>query len=170
MSIIDLEQFRKNADNNNLCDEYARIWDGCKSKRQLMDMALGAKGVDYICDTIAKGWGISPEELEARFAPFINGRYVSEQKGYSSKMYCRYSGEITADTTLLCLIDTDASVYLPDNTIVEIYITGKSSVTLHGGNGRCACICYGKPSDISICSVGNVNYKLINKKERDRYE
>lgn len=166
--MIDLEQYRENARQNNLCAEYSSKWDSCHSNKQLVDMAFGAKGADYLCDTIAKGWGISPDYIYDRFENFINGRYVSQQKGYSSKLYCRFMGDIEADTTLLILIDTDANVTLPKTCICEIYCTGKCNIEVLG-EGRAVFICYGKPEDISIIG-GRSNIKRINKKERDHYD
>ena len=166
--MVDLRQYRENARRNNLCAEYSQIWDSCKSNKQLVDMAFGAKGADYICDTIAKGWGISPDYICSRFGNFINGKYISKQKGYSSKMYCQFTGEISADTTLITLIDSDASVTLPKNCLCEIYCTGKCKINVTG-EGSAVFVCYGNPDYVNIYgSTGNV--KRINKKERDHYE
>lgn len=165
---ISLEEYRENARNNNLCDEYSTIWDNCKSHKQIMDMALGVKGVDYLCDTIAKGWGISPEVIIDKFGRFINGKYVSQQKGYTSKMFCLYDGKVVTDTTIICLISSNILLYLPPNSMSEIYVTGKCNIEVQG-EGRCAFVCYGNENDIVI-SGDNKSYKRVNKKERDRYE
>lgn len=166
--MIDLKQYRENARKNNLCAEYSEKWDACHSNKQIIDMAFGAKGVDYLCDTIAKGWGISPNVICEKYKSFINGRYVSQQDGYTSQMYCQFMGNITADTTLLCLIDCDVTVNVPNASICEIYCTGKCNVTVYG-EGRAAFICYGNPDDIVITGTCK-NMKRINKKERDHYE
>lgn len=166
--MIDLKQYRENARENNLCSEYSEKWDSCHSNKQFVDMAFGVKGVDYLCDTIAKGWGISPDVICGRFGSFINGRYVSEQNGYTSKMYCKHTGNIKADTTLICLIDSDVVLDIPNASICEVYSTGKCKITVFG-EGRAAFVCYGNPDDIVITgSCGNM--KRINKKERDHYE
>ena len=165
--MVDLKEYRENARRNNLCAEYSQIWDSCKSGKQLADMAFGAKGADYICDTIAKGWGISPDYICSNYSSFINGKYISQQKGYTSKMYCKYNGDITADTTLIILIDCEANLLLPDVGISEVYCTGKCNISV-SGNGRSVFICYGNPDDISITGQ-SCNFKRINKKERDHY-
>lgn len=166
--MVDLRQYRENAAANNLCAEYTQIWDSCKSNKQLVDMAFGAKGADYLCDTIAKGWGISPEYLCQRFGSFINGRYVSNQNGYTSKMYCMFDGSITADTTIVTLIDSVVVLNVPNTSICEVYCTGKCKITVFG-EGRAAFVCYGNPDDIVITGTCG-NMKRINKKERDHYE
>ena len=165
--MINLEQYRENADKNNLCAEYSKTWDACKSNKQIIDMALGVKGIDYLCDTIAKGWGISPEIISERFKSFINGKYISNQKGYTSKMYCRFSGEINADTTILALIDCDVNVCLPSSGISEIYCTGVCHIHV-SGKGRAVFVCYGNPDNILVTGTCE-NMKRINKKNRDNY-
>lgn len=163
-----LEQYRKNAGEHNLCSEYVNIWDSCKSKKEVVDMGLGAKGIDYLCDTIAKGWGISSDVISERFKSFINGKYVSQQDGYTSKLYCNYNGNIFADTTIVGVIDSDVEIEVKDFNICEIYVTGKCHI-IAKGNGRAVFICYGNPNDIEI-SFQNKAFKRINKKDRDRYE
>ena len=163
--MIDLEQYRVNASLHKMCSEYYGKWDSCHSNKQIMDMALGVKAVDFLCDSIAKGWGLSPEYISERFKNFINGKYTSEQNGYTSKMYCKHTGNIKADTTLICLIDSDVVLDIPNASICEVYCTGKCKITIFG-EGRAAFVCYGNPYDIVITgSCGNM--KRIDKKEAD---
>lgn len=165
--MIDIETYRKNARDNDLCESYSRRWDLCKSNKDLMDMALGAKGVDYLCDTIAKGWGVSPDVISKRFRPFINGKYVSKQKGYTSEMYCEYAGDITASTDVLAIISCVVNIDIPANMMCEIYVVGESHLTL-SGKGRCAIVCYGEEDSIRIGgSCGQM--RRINKKNRDEH-
>lgn len=166
--MVDLEQYRMNASLHKMCSEYYDKWDSCRSNKQIMDMALGVKAVDFLCDSIAKGWGISPEYITERFKSFINGRYVSEQKGYTSKMYCKHIGNVIADTTIVTLIDSDIVLNVPNISICEVYCTGKCKITVFG-EGRAAFVCYGNPDDIVITGTCG-NMKRINKKERDHYE
>lgn len=165
--MVDLKQYRENARMNNLCAEYTEKWDSCHSNKQIMDMALGVKGVDYLCDTIAKGWGISPDVICSRFGSFINGKYISHQKGYTSKMYCKFDGNITADTTIVTLIDSVVVLNVPNTSICEVYCTGKCRIAVLG-DGRAAFICYGNPNDIVITGVCG-NMKRLNKRNRDNY-
>lgn len=164
--MIDLKQYRENASKNDLCSEYSTIWDRCASNKQIMDMALGVKGADYICDTIAKGWGISPSAISDRFVHFINGKYTYDNK-YTSKMYCQFNGEIVADTTILQIIECKCGLVIPDNGICEVYVTGNSNISV-SGNGRCVFVCYGNLEDITITGECG-NMKRVNKKERDKY-
>lgn len=162
--MIDLKQYRENAREHNLCDSYSQLWDSCHSNKQVIDMAFGVKGLDYICDSIAQGWGISPEYICERFQNFINGKYVSKQKGYTSKLYCKYKGDIVADTTTFALIDSDVNVNIPDYAICKIYCTGKCNVNLNGG-GNVILICYGNPENTVVTGTcGKI--KRINGNDR----
>ena len=164
--MVDLEQYRENAQSHGICREYERLWESAKSKKQIFDMALGVKAVDYICDSIAKGWGLSPEYIAKTFAPFINGKCVSNQKGYDSKLYCMYNGEVNADVSLICLINCNAKLTMPKWAVCQIYCVGDCKIDL-AGDGTPIFICYGEESAIQI--QGEASYKRINKKERDSY-
>lgn len=148
-----------------MCKDYRGIWDSCHNSKQVMDMALGVKAVDFLCDSIAKGWGMSPEDICDRFRPFLNGRYISEQKGYTSKMYCKYTGIVDCDTTLLLLIDCDVTLAVPHRSINSVYCVGKCNIKVIG-QGKVAFVCYGNPDDISITSETSKT-KRINKQKRD---
>lgn len=167
-TMVDLEQFRENARLDGLCDEYTEIWDSCKSKKQLMDMCLGIKGIDYICDAIAKGWGISPSILSEKFKNYINGNYTFDNGVYTTKLYCSYDGTVVCDTTAVAIIDSNVVVEVPTNCLVEIYLTGDTNVFFRG-NGRCAIVVYGDKVNFSVDEETNVRYKVIYKKEKDSY-
>ena len=166
--MIDLNEFRKKATKDNLCAEYTKIWDGCKSKKQLMDMCLSVKGIDYVCNAIAKGWGISPIVLVKDFGRFINGNYTAELDGYTSKLFCRFVGDIKADTTIIGLVDSVVSLEVPKNALCEVYCSGECEINL-SGEGECAFVCYG---DIEKTIINGTcgNFKRIDKKDRDRYD
>jgi hypothetical protein len=151
--MVDLEKFRENARKEGMCDRYAVLWDECGSKKGLMDLALTSQGIDFVCDGIAKGWGISVEEIERRFGRYINGAYVHEDDdGYSSVMYCGYEGSIDVDTTLVVLIDSDVVLSVPDWLVCDIYASGKVNISIVGG-GRVRLIAYGDAGDVVVESV-----------------
>lgn len=166
--MIDLKRYRENAQLHGMCSEYSLIWDSCMNKKQIMDMALGCKALDFLCDSIGKGWGISPERISSQFSSFINGKYTSFQKGYDSEMYCRYEGEITLRTTVLGLIECRCTIVVPKNSVCRIFITKNSDITVKG-EGRCVCVCYGTEDEIKV-NIGNSQTKIIHKLERDSNE
>lgn len=167
--MIDLDKFRENANAQNLCSEYLNKWNSRLSRRQLMDLALESKGADYVCDSIAKGWGVSPDFISTKLSAYINGNYISHQDGYTSKMYCGYNGHVFANTTLITLINCDVTIEFPDYSICEIYCTGNVNVKTIG-DGRCVFVCYGDYDNVSITNEDKVNIKRIQKKERDKYD
>lgn len=159
----ELFDYKERAMTEGICEEYISLWDKCKNKKNIIDMACGVKAVDYLLDSIAKGWGLDSSFIENSFDSFINGRYVSAQKGYSSEMYCRYEGKIIARTTILTLIDCNCEVYIPKNFSCTIYVSKNCNVVTRG-EGKCVCVCYGNGIRINF---NNRQYKRINKKERD---
>ena len=162
----DLDEYKKNIRiHGMMCGQYGALLDSFSSNKQLADIAMGVQAFDTICVSIANGWGISPEYICARLKNFINGKYVSEQKGYKSKMYFRFKGDVTSDTSAILLIDCDVDLRVPNWSISEIYCVGKCNINVTG-SGRVVFICYGHPNDIVITgSCGNM--KRIDKKEAD---
>ena len=169
MDMINLEQFRANAEREGICESYALLWDKAGSKKQLMDIALSAQGADFLCDAIAKGWGLSTQEIVARFKRYINGVYTYEApSGYTSVLYCKYYGAIDAEDTLVVLIDCDATINVPDWAVCSIYATGFTNLSIVGG-GRVRLIAYGDPANVTVESVSETcRFKRIQKKDRDR--
>lgn len=162
---VDLNQYRDNARANGMCADYERAWDNCCSLKQIFDMALGVKAIDFLCDSIAKGWGLSPNVISERFSGFLNGRYVSHQKGYDSVMYCMFKGNMVAKETAICVISSDMDVHIPISHICEIYACKGSKIRLHGP-GKCIVVCYGDEKDVEV-SGDCKSWRRINKKNRD---
>lgn len=151
-----LQDFFDNAKSRNLCERGAKIWEHCKSKKSLIDFALGSFGVDYLCTAIRDGWGISPEEIAKEFAQF-NGTYVRDKDGYTSKMHCMPDTDaITVDTTLTLIIGFNGVIHVPENRVCELYIV-KSDVRLEA---ECNAIVQSYDSKIKIAGNGNVNVKI----------
>lgn len=167
--MVDLRQFRENARADGLCSEYSELWDKCQSKKQLMDVCLGIKGLDYICDAHAKGWSISTSVITEKFGNYINGNYTFNNGVYTTKMYCLYDGTVVCDTTAVAIIDSHVDVEVPKNAFVEIYITGNSTINLKG-SGRCVIIAYGDNTKINLDDSESVCYRVIYKKKKDSYD
>ena len=167
--MVNLEQFRANANKEGICEKYALLWDEAKSKKQLMDVALSASGADFICDAIAKGWGLSSEEIIRRFGRYINGVYTYEAaSGYTSVLYCKYYGSIEADDTLIILIDCDVTINVPDWAVCSIYATGFTNVSIVGG-GRVKFVSYGDQANVTVESVSeNCRFRRVHKLDRNR--
>lgn len=134
-----LDDFFENAKERNLCERGAKIWEHCKSKKSLIDFALGSWGADYVASAVSNGWGIDPKEITKEFSQFLNGKYTRERDGYTSKMYCLPpNGIIQIDTTLTLIIGFNGTLLVPQNRACELYvvnsdvfITSASPVTVH---------------------------------------
>ena len=165
--MVTLNQFRHNANENGICEDKARVWDNCGNKKDLMDLALSAQGLDYVANAVGKGWGISPNVIKDKFGSFNNGRYVyNSPTGYRTAMYCGYKGKVLCELTALLIIDSDIELELPSYAICELYVTGKSTITLRGG-GRCKVRAYGVSDDIKVTNYG-VDYRRIDKNDFER--
>ena len=121
---VTLEQFRKNAAEHGICEMSAE-WDKCKSKKQLIDLALSIRGIEYIAKAVSEGWGIDADTICREFAPFNYGKYVREKDGYTSALYCTSKeespAEIYAEQTALLVINFIGNIYIPKNRICEIH-------------------------------------------------
>lgn len=121
---VTLEQFRKNAAEHGIC-EMSADWDKCKSKKQLIDLALSIRGIEYIAKAVSEGWGIDADTICREFAPFNYGKYVREKDGYTSALYCSSKeespAEIYAEQTALLVINFIGNIYIPKNRICEIH-------------------------------------------------
>jgi len=127
----ELEQFRENARMRDLCAEYSEKWDACQSNKQLFDFCMDSNGMPYLCRSIIEKWGLTPEYIASRFKAFINGRYVSEQNGYDTEVYCLYNGEMIARTTLLAIIGCNITITVPEYHVCKIHIVD-SKVRIEG--------------------------------------
>lgn len=114
--------FLAKAKRLGLCAEYTDKVDAAGSKKALIDICLDANGLPWLCHSIERGWGLTPDYISKEFAPFNNGIYTRRKDGYTSQMYCQYDGdEIEVKTTALLLIDVH-NVRVVADRICEIYM------------------------------------------------
>ena len=141
---VTLEQFRKNASERGIC-EMSADWDKCKSKKQLIDLALSIRGIEYIAKAVSEGWGIDADTICREFAPFNYGKYVREKDGYTSALWCSFKeespAEIYAEQTALLVIGFIGNIYIPKNRICEIHLVNSDSVIY--GEGKAKVYSYG---------------------------
>ena len=85
-----------------------------------------------MAEMICKGYGLTPEYISKEFAPFNNGRYIRQNDGYTSAMYCLPEDkEITIETTSALIVGHNGIVTIQKNRICELYIC-KSNVQIQG--------------------------------------
>lgn len=127
------EWFDNIIDSGNLCEEYTTKYHESSSKKQLVDLALGGRGITYLCEMKDKGYGAPYEMLTRQFAPYINGKYVFTSEGehpYTSVIYVSYNGEIEVRTTALTLLGCEATIHIHDYTCVHLFVDGGSKIKI----------------------------------------
>lgn len=126
---MDLKEFRENAIKHGICG-MLHDWDKANSKKQLMDIALSAPGMEYIAKSTMEDWGLDADYISREFEPFCNGKYVRECDGYNSALYCQSPDDIHIHTTAALIIDCHGTIYI-DRSITELYIVN-SNVNIEG--------------------------------------
>lgn len=133
--MTEMETFRNNARRLGLCDTYAKKWDDCHSKRQLFDLSCDINSLPYMAESICKGTGLTSDYIADEFGRFLNGRYIKKD-GYTSCMYCKYTGEkITVETSAILVIDYNGVIEIPANRPCEIYFCNCNVNITGKGNG-----------------------------------
>ena len=139
-----LQAFREAAKSRNLCDKYSEMWDNCKSKKQLFDLATDSNGIPYICEAMVEGWGVTPDFISEKFKTFINGGYISQHNGYTSAMYVEkfFIEPLVANTTNLIVMACEGVVDIPENVVCNLFIVNSNVVV--SGSGVCYVKEYGE--------------------------
>lgn len=107
-----------------LCGQYKTMWDACRNKKDLIDMAIDANGVEFMADSIEFGWGLPKEYLMKEFGDFVNGKYQRNKGGYKSRMYVGYEEDITIDSTITLLVGCKGKIIIPCSMVASIYVCG----------------------------------------------
>jgi hypothetical protein len=124
--------FIQNAKRRGLCAEYTAKVSEAMSKKQIIDIAFDANGISWLCDSIAKGWGLSPDYIAEQYARFLNGSYVYHGEGYTSTMFCQVP-MVRVVSTMCCVIDCHCIVH--SDRLCELHVVN-SKVRIEG-RGRC---------------------------------
>lgn len=134
--------FKRNAALLGLCDKYKAEWNEAKDKKDLVDMALDANGVEFMARSVAEGWGLSKDYILENFGDYVNEKYVRDKGGYTSKMYVDYGGDIFQPATLNLLIGCNTSVLVPESSVCKIYVCGRTYIRVNCA-GKCYVYVYG---------------------------
>lgn len=155
--LIDL---KKKALNLGLCDEYKTKWDSASNKSDLITMALDAKGIDFMADSISNGWGVSTDFLKKKFPEYANGTVVKNPNGYTSSMFVESKNGIDIKTTLVLLVSCNCDAKVPKEVMTNLYICGHSNVNV-ACDGYCQVYLYGDSSMAKIEGNGKWHIKKI---------
>lgn len=155
----DLLRFKKEAIDKGLCKEYRDKWDRAKSKKDLIDIALDANGIEYMAEMLSGEWGLTPEYICEEFAEYINGAYTRGKDGYKTAMYVKYEGEIIASCTAYLIVSCDVDIKIPENCVCRIFVCADSNVIVDC-EGDCEVYYYGRRTQISEI-LGSGDVRLI---------
>lgn len=155
MDMIKLDKYKEKCINHKLCSDGQHLWANCSNKKEYMDLALRTESAKWICESISNGWGIEPSYISKKFKRYINGHYVSSQNDTDGEMYCNYVGDITLRSNVLCLINVNAEIDIPNGIGCHVYICGDSNITFKNGkNSRIICyICDDKSKVINNSDI-----------------
>ena len=142
-----------------MCDEYVGKVNDVRSKKQLMDYVLDAKGSEWFQEMQAKGCGLPYEDITKSFASYINGRYVAEYKnekgnGYNSVLFCCFSGEkINVNTTLCSVLGYTGRIVIAKNNFAKIYLDKNCDVQIELQEGSRAIVEYWKGAKVEVLNM-----------------
>lgn len=153
---MNLADFKKEAKKRGIC-ELLDDWDNANSKKQLMDIALSIRGIEYLSRAIAEKWGPAADYIFSEFEPFNNGKYIRNTDGYTSAMYCRTTDpEIGIETTVALIIGYNGTIRV--NRPCELYIVDSDCEII--GNADCRTYAY-----LFNSHVKSANVFIIDKKD-----
>ena len=152
-------EFITKAKRVGLCQEYTDKVDKAGSKLAFMQIALDANAMPWLCESICRGWGLTPEYIAKEFAPFNNGKFIRND-GYTSAMHCRPpEDKIEITTTAALIIDFDGVIKV--NRPCELYIC-KSRIKLDVTGNETARV-YSYNSEIHDSSLNLPNVIIFEK-------
>lgn len=121
-----------------VCTPYMRKIAAASNKTEMFRVLCDVNGGSWLFDLHANGVPLPIEQFHKEYAAYVNGgKTVEYPSGYTSKFYCRHSGEaIQADTTIVYLLECkDVRVVVPMNkypTLVLSHGSGANIVMRHG--------------------------------------
>ena len=120
-----------------VCNDYMRKLNAVTNKTEMFRVLCDVNGGAWLFDLHERGVKIPIDSFLKEFKNYVNGQKVVEYpSGYTSKFYCRNMGEITADTTLVYLLECmDADIVVPKNHYPTLILSNGSQaeVTLEEG-------------------------------------
>lgn len=153
--------------NNLICDEVAKV-DDAKSKKQIYEVACGAKGLYYLPEMQLKNKLLSYDIIVEEFGRYINGKYKPEIKnsdkafGYTSCIYCNHDDEVVVDTTGTCLLNCRSEVSIAPHHHAQIYADSNCKLTVHCPDSSSVLVtCFGDAHISADDSKSNIKIKRI---------
>lgn len=131
----DLLNYRKNAINDGLCEEWNKKWSACRNdKDKLMRLALMQQSIPHVFTYAYQGKGLSKEYLLEDFKDYINGRVFYDcdnVQGYTYQLNVdlKHDWTITTDVSAFMYCE-DRIVTIPQCKCPTIYVGCTSDIHL----------------------------------------
>lgn len=143
-----------------LCGEYKNKWSNATTTKDLVNMAADINGADFLCSSVAKGWGLAKDFLLNNFNGLINGDYVARcgnDNGYTSEIYIGHKGDITVRTTILIVLYSDVTIHVPINQVCRIFAAGNTKIDVQC-NGNCELFDYTPIHEVKYGNFGSITF------------
>ena len=138
-----------------VCQPYMRKIAAVGNKTEMFRVLCDVNGGAWLFDLHANGVQLPIEQFLKEYAAYVNGgKTVEYPSGYTSKFYCRHSGDvIQADTTIVYLLECKgAKVNVPMNKYPTLILSHGTDATVSLGHG----------SRLNIELYGDAEYCLVD--------
>lgn len=138
----------------DVCTAYMRKIAAVSNKTEMFRVLCDVNGGAWLFDLHADGVPLPIEQFLKEYAAYVNGgKTVEYPDGYTSKFYCRHSGDvIQADTTIVYLLECKgAKVNVPMSKYPTVVLS----------HGSYAEITMGAGSRLNIELYGDAKYTIV---------
>lgn len=111
--------------SGQVCPDYMRRLSLCTSRRDTYRVLCDANGGSWLFGLHARRVPLPIDAFMEEFKAYINGGEPAEYPGgWTSRLFCRHSGPVTADTTLLYLLECPSvQVTVPKNAYPSVILS-----------------------------------------------
>ncbi len=129
----EMDIFKRNAVDRNLCVGHAQMWANCKDNESLVKLSLRPSSIPYMAYSIRDGWGLSMDHIYDNFHEYINGEQVflsEDDMCITSELYCKFNGDVDCFSDLYHFIGCNCNIYVPTTKSSTIHISNNSNVSI----------------------------------------
>lgn len=145
--------------SGHVCREYLGRLTAANTNGEIFRILCDANGGRWLFEKHNEGVPMPMKDFMTKFSVYNNGNRVMEYpKGYTSKIYCRYDGDLVADTTLVYLLESRANITVPKDAFPTVILSDRSSVK----------VSLSPHSRLNVELYGNATYELTGDTSRVR--
>lgn len=138
-----------------VCQPYMRKIAAAGNKTEMFRVLCDVNGGAWLFGLHANGVPLPIEQFLKEYAAYVNGgKTVEYPSGYTSKFYCRHSGDaVQADTTIVYLLECKGiRVFVPMNKYPTVVLSSGSGANIVMRSG----------SRLNIELYGDAKYALVD--------